>query len=222
MQKILHWVVLLLPQLCLVAAFITSQVRKTRELRPITFMLLNDIVFNILIIFYGSFYDDRPVWNSITNLGGVTDVFFIYYYIFSILWFPNLRKQLLICFFLFLAVLVYLWFGPMHTFHMFWVTLYGIENLFIVVPCFMYFYQIFQSDDLVDLRKNPHFFVVCGLIFFYGTTFPFYISFNTLYSVTPGLLKAYSVINALLTTIFYITLIKAYLCLQPGEKSFSS
>lgn len=89
---------------------------------------------------------------------------------------------------------------------------YTIESLILLIPCFVYFLELFRKPLIVNLRQEPSFWIVSGLSFFVTCTLPYsllenYLRKNYLYLMT----TLYSVFY-----IFYILLvlmiIKAYTC----------
>lgn len=89
---------------------------------------------------------------------------------------------------------------------------YTIESLILLIPCFVYFYELFKKPPTLNLRQEPAFWIVSGLSFFVTCTLPYsllenYLRKNYLYLMT----TLYSVFY-----IFYILLllmiIKAYTC----------
>lgn len=89
---------------------------------------------------------------------------------------------------------------------------YTIESLILLIPCFVYFYELFKRPPTLNLKQEPSFWIVSGLSFFVTCTLPYsllenYLRENYLYLMT----TLYSVFY-----IFYILLllmiIKAYTC----------
>ena len=207
-----------LDTLTILAALIVSLIRKNKELRPVRLYIASSLLFGVIPLLITHTEEGRILHYELFNIAIIIDLSILYYYYQTLLYRPALRYTLFTCYTIFAGLVLYLWLGPMHTFQKFWVTLYGIDNLFMTIPGFLYFYQIFRSDEISDFKTNPNFFVVCGIIFFYGTTFPFYISYNMMYDVTPGLYRVFVIVNNLLSAILFITIIKAYLCPQPEQR----
>ena len=218
MQKTISLLFFILNALALVVAFLFSLIRKNKELRPIQFYLFFTMLFFFLALLKAQSATEGIDFYKLYNIGILVDLSTLYYYFHTLLTRRSQRRWLLICLIVFVCLALYFWLGPMHAFARFWGTLYGLENIFVTIPCFFYFYQVFNSDVITDFKTNPHFFVVCGLLFFYATTFPFYISYNIMYDVTPEILKNLVIVNNLLSLILYSTIIKAYLCPRPALK----
>ena len=152
--------------LAVAVALIIGLVRKNKELRPVLLFVISSLIFDIVPFFFVHNQGGRTLHNEMFNISVVIELTILYYYYQTLLERPAFLYCLYTLYAIFSGLILYLWLGPMHTFKVFWVTLYGVENLFLTIPCFLYFYQLFRSDDAMDLKSNPHFFVVSGIIFF--------------------------------------------------------
>ena len=204
--------------LALATALIVSMIRRNIHLRPVQIYLFSTLFFYIVAIFPSHTPEGGKLFDRIFNLSILFDITILYYYFQTLITQIRLKTWLLISYLIFMSMTFYFWLGPMHTFQKFWGTLYGLENLFITIPCIFYFYQIFRSEEIIDYKSNSHFFVMCGVFFFYGTTFPFYVSYKIMYEVTPELYSVLLTVNNILSAILFSTIIKAYLCPLPKEK----
>ena len=218
MEKLLIQLSFILNALALLFALALSLVRKHRELRPIQLYLLFSVLFLLFALIPDHTQSGKTSYYVMSNISVLIEITLLYYYFYTLLIRRNQRRWLFICFFIFISLTLFFWLGPMHAFTRFWGTLYGVENVFICIPCFLYFYQVFKSNTVTDFKTNPHFFVVSGVLFFYATTFPFYISYKIMYDVTPELFMGLVIVNHILSLILYSILIKAYLCPRPVLK----
>jgi hypothetical protein len=218
MQKSFIPLALILNALAILMALVLSITRKNKNLRPVQLYLLSSMLFFLITTIPEHTPFGKISHYRLANSSVLVEISILYYYFYTLLTRQRQRQWLVICFLAFTSLVLYFWLGPTHAFDRFWGTLYGLENLFITIPCFFYFYQVFKSDTVTDFKTNPHFFVVSGLLFFYATTFPFYITYKIMYVVTPDLFMGLVIINHILSLILYSTIIKAYLCPQPAQK----
>jgi len=89
---------------------------------------------------------------------------------------------------------------------------YSLGCLLIVLFCIYYFLELFRKPKSTHLTKEPAFWIVSGLLFFYCCSFPF-LGLNNLLNDAPLVLKnnlrnILAVLNVLLYVLFSI----AFLC----------
>jgi hypothetical protein len=91
-----------------------------------------------------------------------------------------------------------------------------LEFLFLLPPCFVYFYEILKYDPRIDLSHRPSFWIVTGIFFFAVLSIPFYllIGFFDVNQYEYWLL-AKSVLFFMPFTINFIFLTRAFLCRKP-------
>jgi hypothetical protein len=85
---------------------------------------------------------------------------------------------------------------------------YSIGCFLIVVISIYYFYELLQVPRSIDLKKEPSFWIVAGLLFFYICTLPILGVLNFLFSF-PGVIgrsleDIISILNVLLYSLFTI------------------
>jgi hypothetical protein len=85
---------------------------------------------------------------------------------------------------------------------------YSIGCLLIVVVSIYYFYELLQVPRSIDLKREPAFWIVAGLLFFYICTLPILGVLNYLFSI-PGVIgrsleQIISILNVLLYSLFTI------------------
>jgi hypothetical protein len=86
-----------------------------------------------------------------------------------------------------------------------------VENICLIVACFVYFNDIFSSFSIPDLSKEPSFWLVTGIMFYSIITTPFIISsgrkiLEDLYHLL------YVPVNSVAYILMYLLFIKAYTC----------
>jgi hypothetical protein len=158
----------------------------------------------------------------LVNLSEFLDLAIIYFYFWQLMTGNTTRIILQSCFLVLTLICMYYWISPGHGWKTFMPVLFGIQDLFYTIPCLLYIFEIFKSEEDVDPKTNPHFYVACGLLFFNATTFPFHMSYKTLYDITPDILRVLNSVQASLSIITYFTIMKAFLCPYPERKSYLS
>jgi hypothetical protein len=83
-----------------------------------------------------------------------------------------------------------------------------LESVFLVPPCLLYFYERFLTVNLQPLKEQPSFWVVTGVLFLNSCSIPLQLTFGYLGKYREA---AFS-LNYILYSIFFILLIRAYLC----------
>jgi len=82
------------------------------------------------------------------------------------------------------------------------------EAIFLVLPCLLYFYELFVNVRPEPLKNQPSFWIITGILFLNACSIPMLL--------TVGLLGKYSqaafFLNFILYSIFFILIIRAYLC----------
>jgi hypothetical protein len=192
--------------------------RNNRELNPIRFYLLESIISMVSMIFIPHTAFGLRIHHMEFNIFSFLDLSILYYYFRNLTQGRSLRRFLLGSFLTVAGICIYFWISPRFGISTFMPTLYGIQNLFITLPCLLYIYELFKSEEEVDLKTNPHFYIACGFLFFYATTFPFYMTYKTLYDITPEILHGLNSVQSFLSIILFFTILKAFLCPYPEQK----
>lgn len=88
-----------------------------------------------------------------------------------------------------------------------------LESIIIIIPCLVYFKELFARPEPVDLLTEPAFWLVTGVFFYLATVFPLFLTRPYLQDL--GMKKIaqslYSINNFALS-ITYILFIKGYTC----------
>ncbi len=86
------------------------------------------------------------------------------------------------------------------------------QGLILLIPCFYYFFQLIRSPLPNELKTDPNFWVMLGIMAYFGCTLPLFLLDNILDFSNEIERKVYA-INCLCYTLFFLLLIKAYLCI---------
>jgi len=87
-------------------------------------------------------------------------------------------------------------------------TFFSFESIFLLLPCLLYFYELFVSVQPAPLKDQPSFWVVTGFLFLNACSIPMLI---TVPRAGQYHTAVYS-LNYVLYSIFSILLIRAYRC----------
>jgi hypothetical protein len=105
-----------------------------------------------------------------------------------------------------------------NTFH---TVTFALGCLLLVVFCIYYFFELFTFPKSMDLKKNPAFWICCGLLFFYACSLPLYgfINFWMKFKfIVANFLTIITILNLFLYTLFTI----AFLCVRTRKYTLSS
>ncbi len=83
-----------------------------------------------------------------------------------------------------------------------------LDSAFLVPPCLIYFYELFQTVNPQPLKDQPSFWVITGILFLNACSIPLQLTLNVLGRYAEA---AFS-LNYILYSILFILLIRAYLC----------
>jgi hypothetical protein len=110
-----------------------------------------------------------------------------------------------------------LWMGIWHYKRFYQSTFFIFESIFLVLPCLFYFYELFVNVGPDPLKNQPSFWVITGILFLNACSVPMLL--------TLGLLGNYShaafCLNFILYSIFFILLIRAYLCTPVNQSAYA-
>jgi hypothetical protein len=138
---------------------------------------------------------------------------FVVYLVFFRLIFSrrSIKTALLVSIILYIliSVLNVFFFQGMNTFHTY---TYVLGCMLIVVYSIIYFYFLLRLPESGNLTKNPFFWIVTGLMFYYTCTFSLY-GLNNIITERVGYYdKLLTIIGDLLNDLLYSLFIIAFLC----------
>ena len=209
----------------IIATFIVSLVyRKTKKfLLPMQLYIFISLI-NGASLTTMNHYINNALYTKIAsaeiNLFSFLELTIFYYYLYKIILINHYRIIMIVIYMSFTLVCLYMWTAIPNGFYAYLPTLYGLEDLLIIIPGLFYVYESLNSDLEIDFRKNPHFIIVCGILFYFGITIPIFLLNGILNVIAPSFASFYNGINEFLLSILFISFIKAYLCPLPERKSF--
>lgn len=89
---------------------------------------------------------------------------------------------------------------------------YSIGCLLVVGISIYYFYELLQTPRSIDLKKEPAFWIVAGLLFFYICTLPILGVINYLFSIPDVIGRSVEQIISILNVLLYSLITIGFLC----------
>jgi hypothetical protein len=154
----------------------------------------------------------------ILNLSSLLEITLIYLFIYKNLTKSSFRTWMIIFYSIFISLCAIIWLGKRHAFMSVMPDLFGFENLFISIAAGFYFYETIKANFFIDIKTNPVFIILSGILFFFGASTPIAFSIYTLTVLMPATGLIFLSVNSFLGSIFFFAIIKAYLCNIPVQK----
>ncbi len=159
--------------------------------------------------------DNTPLYNFFS----IFEFVFYLYIIKNIIQNHVVRKIITIVMLLYpITALVNIFFilGSIDKLH---ITTYSLGCLIIVIFSIYYFYELFKSTASVDLKREPAFWIITGLLFFYTCSFPIFGFSNFISAV---IAKNIGAVLLIINVILYILFAVAFLCRIRIQRSMLS
>ena len=193
--------------------------RGHKELQPIRIWLIYVLADELLdwvvkLSSHRAFLSYRPIH---TNLETIINLSLLYIFFAGVITRPFFRVSMLVMYISYLVACVIMW-VPLGHFKDFSGSLIGFNYFCIAIPCVFYFYDLLRSELETDLKKDPVFYVVCGIFCFYAVAVPFGITYKILYDATPWVMGFLITTSAVFDLVMKIFIIKAFLCPVPRLK----
>ncbi len=90
----------------------------------------------------------------------------------------------------------------------------GFSNMGKSIFCLLYVYDLFTSEPNINLKKDPVFWIVCGLFFYAASTIPIYLSLSYLYQHYQAVVGFLFPITNITIIIMHLLFIKGFLCIK--------
>jgi len=203
------------------AAFIVS-VLTWQYLKGTAFRLFPLFLLFIVVVELTGRYMARVVHQNNSWLFNIsTTVEFIFYaYIFSLTLRDPAFKKLALRFMVIYPILVLLNLLFIQGFIQFHSYTVALGNMYMIVLCCLFFYELLLHPLEGELRKVPMFWISTGILFFHLGDLSFDLLFNLLKNEATGK-EFFTSINNNLILILYSCFIIAFLCQRSLVKSLS-
>jgi len=96
---------------------------------------------------------------------------------------------------------------------------YSLGCLEIVTLSILYFLELFRFKKVVNLVREPAFWISAGLLFYFACSFPFIATANLLYKLPEGILLSLQYVLTLINILLYSIFTIAFLCRIKIRKS---
>jgi len=200
-------------------------IRRTKIGKAFIFYIAFDFCLLIVDCFLISHPGIAPKFRSqfmtyINNLVALTELL-VYYIFFYIILSNSKIKNLMRVLALFFAIIIAVYFITRLNFltnrFIYISYLIGVtEFIFMLPPCFFYFYNILTVDSEVSLLKRPTFWIVTGIFFYSLISIPYYLLNRYLSDHDKQLWHALqAALYVIPFTLNFVFLIKAFLCKKP-------
>jgi hypothetical protein len=148
---------------------------------------------------------------SIYNLFSIIEFVFYLYIIKKILINRTIKMIIVLTMILYpLVALVNIFFIQANLYRLH-VTTYSLGCLLITLFSIYYFYELFSSPASINLKREPAFWIITGLLFFYTCSFPIF-GFANVISSFSVIARNIREILAILNVILYFIFAVGFLC----------
>jgi hypothetical protein len=156
--------------------------------------------------------------SSVTmNIYSLLEISLLYIFLYTRITGKRYRISMISFFVVYFSVCISFWFGNHKALYSFGPALFGLEDLFIAIPCLFYIYEIMKSDLDVDFKSDANFIITCGILFYFSITTPYFLAYYNLAATAPIFLHLCSIFNAIFYGLLFLSFLKAYLCTIPKQ-----
>ncbi len=134
----------------------------------------------------------------------------IYYFFYKVSILTNFSKQILKLFFIAFFCIYFLFAELSNDFILSYGKIYLIQSCFILLPSFIYIYQLFNNPPILKLAAEPSFWFNAGILMFFILTLPFFSTIK--YYGIPKFSHYKNSIYNIGYIIIFLFLVKSYLC----------
>ena len=195
----------------LASLFIVS----SKDIPPFLKLFPFFLFLTLLVELTGAFLmatNNTPLYNFFS----IFEFIFYLYIIKNIIHNKRIRKIITIVMVLYpIAALINIFFilGSVNKLH---ITTYSLGCLLIVIFSIYYFYELFKSTASVNLKREPAFWIITGLLFFYTCSFPIFGFANFISAV---IAKNIGGVLVIINVILYVLFAVAFLCRTRIQRS---
>ncbi len=200
----------------IIALFVYSNTRYS-YIKIFPFFLLVTIIAEFLGLYFAKIHKPNVF---IYNFFTVAEFIFYTLLIRHIIRNPKAKKIIAWCAVLYTATSIgnIFFFQGVQKFH---TVTYSLGCLLIVIICFYYFMELFNSPRSEKLLADPSFWICSGLLFFYCCSFPLY-AFSNFWFGFKWMRKSFTDIINILNILLYSMFIIAFLCSRTRKYISSS
>jgi len=152
----------------------------------------------------------RRLSNLFINIYSLLEISILFFFLRGIIKERRFRISMNIFFLLYILICAIVWTFLNGAIFKSIPALYGFENLFLTIWCFFFMYETMKSDLIINFKSDSNFIAICGILFYFSITTPFFFSIYTLNKI--GLQNLFYFFNSISYTLLFIAFMKAYLC----------
>ncbi len=215
--NILEWLNLLVLAFALVLSLV---VRKHQDLLLIQFYIIISLGLNIWLKIAEHLPNDiqyKYISGFVVNIYSIIEFSLIYLFLFRLITRGEFRISMRLFYIFYVSLNTAVWMAYKRSIFRPISHLYGLESILITIACLFYFLEILKSDRIIDFKSNSEFIVVCGLLFYFSISVPFFFSVSSTYKF-----KLFDIIasfNTLFYILMFVSFLKAYLCPLAEQKN---
>lgn len=200
----------------LVSLVVSLVHRVHKQLFLIQIYIVASLFIDVLSTIRELLFSDSKLWLAINcatlNFYSISEIILIALFISNVIPKKNINKiiKTLCCIYVTFCVSLWLYFPTAITSDLHY--LFALEGIFITIFCLFYFYEIIHTGFSIDISQDSNFIAICGILFYFSTSVPYYFSSYKLLELSPDSFIIYDCINYFFYTILFLSFIKAYLC----------
>jgi hypothetical protein len=205
----------------IIAFIISLKHRDNRALLPIQFYIIISLVVNIFLEITEILPNYDPlgtIASAVANIYSVIEISLLFYFIHNNLRRKEFRAILKILLLFYFSICILIWTSKYHALFYIVPHLFGIENFLITITCLFYFYEVLNSELVLNFKSDAIFIAICGILFYFSIMTPILFGYFIWVNVAPELNQIIRIMNMMLYAILFISLMKAYLCPSPKQK----
>jgi hypothetical protein len=221
-MNIADWIAIL----SMIIAFIFSiKYRSNKALLPIQLYIIISLGVNMFLEISESLcnYDSSGrISSAVYNIYSLVEISILLYFIHSNLKRKEFRLILKVLLLFYFSICILIWTSKYQALFFIVPHLFGIENFLISISSLFYFYEVMNSEFVVNFKTDAIFIVICGSLFYSSIMTPLQFSYFIWLYTAPELNQIIQIMNMTFYAIFFISLMKAYLCPSPNQKQLQS
>ncbi len=204
----------------LISALLTFRLEKLRILILlfiVTTLMSHPFYFSALFNLHEK-KDKIYIWIYCQIVSSVFEFIAYYYFFFKILrgyWIKQLMRYFIYIIVILLVVYCIFSFNRNTSSNQlvkFFYYLITVDVLFIIIPAFAYYVEIFKKPEIPNLFKNNPFLITTGIFFPYITIIPFLILADFLNKEHKQIYNIFFSVHYVLFSFLFIVLIRAFIC----------
>jgi hypothetical protein len=210
----------------IIIAFIISLMHRNKKvLLPLQLYISISLLVNLFLEiteFLPNYDPSGRIASSVSNIYSLIEISLLFYFIHRNLKRKKFRFILKVLLSFYFSICILIWTSKYHALFFIVPQLFGIENFLISICCLFYFYEVLNSELVLNFKSDAIFITICGLLFYFSIMTPLLFGYFIWFRVAPEFDQVVQIMNMIFYTILFISLMKAYLCPSPKQKQLQS